>query len=176
MLASSQDCGQIEIMCMKAAAQVELELSHSWEGSRPHPHPKAICSELSITISNERAFMSQVGADSNSTGHGDMGTSFSEVGFGRCSHRLFIKVLRILYFPGSTRGEEPACQRRRHKTPSFGPWVGKVPWRRKRQPTPVFLPGDSHGQRSLAGYRRVAKSRTRLGNLARPLKLPFLSI
>ena len=95
--------------------------------------------------------MSQVGADSNSTGHGDMGTSFSEVGFGRCSHRLFIKVLRILYFPGSTRGEEPACQRRRHKTPSFGPWVGKVPWRRKRQPTPVFLPGDSHGQRSLVG-------------------------
>ena len=32
------------------------------------------------------------------------------------------------------------------------PWVGKIPWRRKRQPTPVFLPGKSHGQRSLAGY------------------------
>ena len=31
-------------------------------------------------------------------------------------------------------------------------WVGKVPWRRKGQPTPVFLPGKSHGQRSLAGY------------------------
>ena len=30
--------------------------------------------------------------------------------------------------------------------------VGKIPWRRKRQPTPVFLPGESHGQRSLAGY------------------------
>ena len=29
---------------------------------------------------------------------------------------------------------------------------GKIPWRRVRQPTPVFLPGDSHGQRSLAGY------------------------
>ena len=32
------------------------------------------------------------------------------------------------------------------------PWVGKIPWRRKWQPTPVFLPGESHGQRSLAGY------------------------
>ena len=32
------------------------------------------------------------------------------------------------------------------------PWVGKIPWRREWQPTPVFLPGESHGQRSLAGY------------------------
>ena len=32
------------------------------------------------------------------------------------------------------------------------PWVGKIPWRRPWQPTPVFLPGESHGQRSLAGY------------------------
>ena len=38
-----------------------------------------------------------------------------------------------------------------------------MPWKRKWQPTPVFLPGESHGQRSLAGYRvhRVAKSQTR---------------
>ena len=34
----------------------------------------------------------------------------------------------------------------------FDPWVGKIPWGRKWQPTPVFLPGESHGQRSLAGY------------------------
>ena len=34
----------------------------------------------------------------------------------------------------------------------FDPWVGKIPWRRAGQPTPVFLPGESHGQRSLAGY------------------------
>ena len=32
------------------------------------------------------------------------------------------------------------------------PWVGKMPWRRKWQPTPAFLPGESHGQRSLVGY------------------------
>ena len=34
----------------------------------------------------------------------------------------------------------------------FDPWVRKIPWRRKQQPTPVLLPGKSHGQRSLAGY------------------------
>ena len=34
----------------------------------------------------------------------------------------------------------------------FCPWVRKVPWRRAWQPTPVFLPGESHGQRSLVGY------------------------
>ena len=33
----------------------------------------------------------------------------------------------------------------------FDPWVGKIPWRREWQPDLVFLPGESHGQRSLAG-------------------------
>ena len=42
----------------------------------------------------------------------------------------------------------PVMQRR----PGFHPWVGTTPWRRAWQPTPVFLPGESHGQRSLAGY------------------------
>ena len=45
-----------------------------------------------------------------------------------------------------------ACQCRRHKRHRFNPWVGKIPWRRAWQPTPVFLPGEFHGQRSLAGY------------------------
>ena len=36
--------------------------------------------------------------------------------------------------------------------PGFDSWVGKIPWRRAWQPTPVFLPGEPHGQRSLAGY------------------------
>ena len=46
------------------------------------------------------------------------------------------------------------------------PWVGKMLWRRKWQPTPVFLPGTSHGQRCLVGYivHGVAKSRTQLSN------------
>ena len=44
----------------------------------------------------------------------------------------------------------------------FNPWVRKSPWRRKWQPTPVFLPGEFHGQRSLASYHGIAKSQTRL--------------
>ena len=38
------------------------------------------------------------------------------------------------------------------KRPKFDHWIRNIPWRRAWQPTPVFLPGDSHGQRSLAGY------------------------
>ena len=49
-------------------------------------------------------------------------------------------------------GKEPAWQRGRCKRHEFSPWVGKIPWRRKWQPTPVFLPGESHGQRGLVGY------------------------
>ena len=45
-------------------------------------------------------------------------------------------------------GKEP-CQCRRC---TFNPWVRKILWKRKRQPIPVFLPGKSHGQRSLVGY------------------------
>ena len=51
-------------------------------------------------------------------------------------------------FPGGTSGKKSACQCRRD---GFGPWVRKIPWSRKWQPTPVFLPGKSHGQKSLAG-------------------------
>ena len=57
-----------------------------------------------------------------------------------------------LSVPGGTSGKEPACQCRRHKRRWFDPWVRKISWRRKQQPTPVFLPGKSHGQRSLLGY------------------------
>ena len=46
-------------------------------------------------------------------------------------------------------GRESACQCRRCR---FNPWVGKIPWRRKWQPTPIFLSRKSHGQRSLVGY------------------------
>ena len=48
-------------------------------------------------------------------------------------------------FPGGTSGKESACQRRRRKRCGFTSWVGKIPWRRKWQPTPVFFPIKSHG-------------------------------
>ena len=55
-------------------------------------------------------------------------------------------------FLGSTRGKEPSCWCRGQKRHGFDPWVGKIPWRRAWQPTLLFLPGESHGERSLVGY------------------------
>ena len=55
-------------------------------------------------------------------------------------------------FPGSACGKEPICRCRRRKRHGFDPWVGKIPWRRAWQSTPVFLLGESQGQRSLVGY------------------------
>ena len=60
--------------------------------------------------------------------------------------------IRTTSFPGGASGKEPTCQCRRLKRCKFGPWVWKIPWRRAWQPTAVFLPGESHGQRSLEGY------------------------
>ena len=52
----------------------------------------------------------------------------------------------------SAGGKEPACQCRRLKRRRLDPWIRKIPWRRIWQPTPILLPGESHGQRSLAVY------------------------
>ena len=54
-----------------------------------------------------------------------------------------------LRLPRWLSGKESPCQCRRHV---FDPWVGKMPWRRKWHPTPIFLPEEFHEQRSLAGY------------------------
>ena len=62
-------------------------------------------------------------------------------------------------FPGGANGKEPACHCRRYKRQGFNPWVGKIPWRRKWQPTPVFLTGKPHGQRSLADYSPLGHKR-----------------
>ena len=56
-------------------------------------------------------------------------------------------------FPGGISSNEPACQCRRCKRLGFNPWVEKIPCWRKWQSTPQFLPGESHGQRSLVVYR-----------------------
>ena len=52
-------------------------------------------------------------------------------------------------FAGGSVGKELCLQCRRHV---FDPWVGKIPFRRAWQPTPVFLPGEFYGQRSLVVY------------------------
>ena len=51
-----------------------------------------------------------------------------------------------------SRGKESTCQHRRCRRVWFNPWVGKISWRRKWQPTLVFLPGKFYGQRSLVSY------------------------
>ena len=56
---------------------------------------------------------------------------------------------RSMGLPWWLSGKESACQCRRHR---FDPWVRKIPWRRAWQPAPVFLPGESCGQRSLVNY------------------------
>ena len=51
------------------------------------------------------------------------------------------------------------------RRPKFNPWIGKIPWRRKWQPTPVFLPGESHGRGAWwATVHGVAKSWIQLSN------------
>ena len=64
----------------------------------------------------------------------------------------FILRYEWLGLPRGLSSQESSCQCRRHRRHGFDPWVGKIPWRRAWQPTPVFLPGESHGQESLAGY------------------------
>ena len=58
------------------------------------------------------------------------------------------QVVKDQGFPGGTSDKEFACRCRRRKRRRFDPWVGKIPRRRAWQPTPVFLPGESHRQRS----------------------------
>ena len=69
----------------------------------------------------------------------------------------------VFGLPRWLSGKESACQCRGL---GFNSWVRKIPWRRKWQSTPVFLPGKSHGQRSLLGCRGSQKSQTQLSDLA----------
>ena len=58
----------------------------------------------------------------------------------------------VMGLPWWLSGKESACQCKRRGRLRFNPWVETIPWRRKWQPTAVFLLGKSPGQRSLAGY------------------------
>ena len=63
--------------------------------------------------------------------------------------------------PGSTNGKVPTCQSRIYKRHGFHPWLGKIPWRRAWQPTPVIFPGQSMERRAWwATVHRVVKSWT----------------
>ena len=77
---------------------------------------------------------------------------------GPCSWDLELNAISVIIKPchmwngfsvGSDGKKESSCNA---GDPGFNPWVGKIPWKRESLSTPVFLPGESHGQRSLAGY------------------------
>ena len=76
-------------------------------------------------------------------------------------------------FPGGASGKELTCQCRGHKRLGFNPWVERTPWRRAWQPSPIFLPGESHWQRSPVGYSTcsVQFSRSVVSNSLRPHEL-----
>ena len=63
----------------------------------------------------------------------------------------FLKDSNLMGFSGSSAVKNLLAMRR-HRRRGFSPWVGKTPWRRKWQATPGFLPGESRGQRSVAGH------------------------
>ena len=75
--------------------------------------------------------------------------SLSDDSFNFCLTYTHCKTWKLIIcdFP---RGSERICLQ--HRRPGFNPWVGKISWRRNWQPTPVFLPRESHGHRSLVGY------------------------
>ena len=84
---------------------------------------------------------------------------------GYCTHPNIQHYLRG--FPGGDSGKDSTCQCRLREGLRFDPWVKKNPWRRKWQSTPVFLTGESHGQRSLVIYspwdRRVRHNNSNKG-------------
>ena len=74
-------------------------------------------------------------------------------------NKVFIRTIFLDGFPRWHGGKEPVCQKKKKKEPvcqcrrcGFDPWVRKIPWSRKWQHTPVFLPAKSHGHRGLMGY------------------------
>ena len=86
------------------------------------------------------------------------------VGWPCLNHGEVAQILNHLYetreLPRRFNREEPACQFRRHRRCWLSPWVRKIAWRRAWQPTLVFLPGESHGQRSLVRYSPWSHNRS----------------
>ena len=73
---------------------------------------------------------------------------------------IYLKLQGLLGMPQLAQlVKKPACQCKRYRRYQFSPWVEKIPCRRKWQPTPVSLPGKSHGQRSPGGLQFMGSQR-----------------
>ena len=81
-------------------------------------------------------------------GHSETSTGLEDQG---CS-LIRTQVLRTRTSQVALVVENLPASAGRHKRHGFDPWVGKIPWRRAWQLSPVCLPGESHGQRSLVVY------------------------
>ena len=92
---------------------------------------------------------------------------------------VFCRVLAPPDFPGGISDKQPTCQCRRHNRQGFSPWVGKIPWRRAWQPTPVFLPGNTSYAGTQLGTRVgplpevISESRRRDGLELRQFQFTF---
>ena len=76
--------------------------------------------------------------------------------------QVLLRYLFYVGFPGVSDGKRICLQCRR---PGFDPWVRTIPWKKEWQPAPIFLPGESHGLRSLMGCSPgVTKSQTQLSS------------
>ena len=71
----------------------------------------------------------------------------------------FASALKVAVAMARLNGKESTCKLRKCR---FDPWVGKNPQRRKWQPTPVFMPGKSHWQRSLVGYKSMGSPKSQM--------------
>ena len=89
------------------------------------------------------------------------------------SKDIYRYVLIVLGFPGGSDGKESACNA---GDLGLNPGLGRSPWRREWPPTPVFLPGDSHGQRSLAGSMESTEAGTTVSNTTNMIVLIFSSL
>ena len=71
----------------------------------------------------------------------------------------FITIWYYTGLPGDASGKEPTCQRRSRRRRGFNPWVRRTSWRRARQPTPVFLPGESPWTEEPGGLQFIGSQR-----------------
>ena len=79
----------------------------------------------------------------------DLDIKCAHCNWGVFASRPFIVQIFHIYTIFYILIPEPTCQCRRCR---FDPWIGKMPWKKKWQPTPVLLPGKFHGERNLVGY------------------------
>ena len=130
--------------------QYELSGGLTWQGFVPPPHSTAGCPRRCSSLAEQ---LSVAEADPKAA-DSQRPSCWTHCPWGsRCP-----SPKGDTGFSDGSVGKEFACQCRRHRRWGFIPWVGKIHWRRTWKPTPGFVPGESYGQRSLAGYGpRVAK-------------------